>query len=108
MVNRMLNVSEYIQLILKKKKWTLQQFANEINKVKQKVGIESITTRQNINNFLKQVDNQHILRPKQLCVWEKALGLQPYTLISMVAPPSSKEGQKELKELMKKVSEIKC
>lgn len=103
----MINVSEYIQLILKKKKWTLQKFANEINKVKQKVGITSITTPQNISNFLKQVDNQHILRPKQLCIWEKALGLPQGQLVNMVAPVVSKEGQKELKELMKKVGEIK-
>lgn len=103
----MLNVSEYIQLILKKKKWTLQRFADEINKVKQKVGITSITTPQNISNFLKQVDNQHILRPKMLCLWEKALGLSQNTLVSMVAPPSSKDGKKELKEIMKKVGEIK-
>ncbi|MEI3530097.1 MAG: hypothetical protein V8Q75_03355 [Bacilli bacterium] len=102
----MLNVSEYIQLILKKKKWTLKRFADEINKIKQKVGITSITTPQNISNFLKQVDNQHILRPKMLCLWEKALGLPQTTLTSMVAPVG-KEGQKELKEIMKKVGEIK-
>lgn len=103
----MLNVSEYIQLILKKKKWTLQQFADNINQVKQKIGIESVTTKQNISNFLNQVDNQHVLRPKMLVLWECALGLQPNTLVSMVTPPSSKEGQKELKEIMRKVGEIK-
>lgn len=103
----MINVSEYIKILLKKKKWTLQKFADEINKVKQKAGITSITTPQNISNFLKQVDNQHILRPKMLVLWECALGLPPNTLASMVAPPSSKEGQKELKEIMKKVGEIK-
>ena len=103
----MIDVRDYIQLLLKKKKWTLQRFADEINKVKQKVGITSITTPQNISNFLKQVDNQHILRPKQLCIWEKALKLPPNALVSMVAPPSSKEGQKELKEIMRKVKGIK-
>lgn len=103
----MLNVSQYIQLILKKKKWTLQRFADEINKVKQKVGITSITTTQNISNFLKQVDNKHVLRPKMLVLWEKALGIPQGTLSSMVAPPISKEGQKELKEIMRKVGEIK-
>lgn len=102
----MLNVSEYIQLILKKKKWTLQQFADEINKVKQKIGIESITTKQNISNYLRQVDNKHALRPKQLCIWEKALDLPQGQLVNMVKPVS-KEGQKELKEIMKKVGEIK-
>lgn len=103
----MINVNEYIQLILKKKKWTLTKFADEINKVKKQVGIDSKTTVQNISNFLKQVDDKHILRPKQLCIWESALGLTPYTLINMVEPIATKEGQKELKELMKKVSDIK-
>lgn len=103
----MIDVNDYIKMLLKKKKWTLQRFADEINKVKQKVGIMSITTPQNISNFLKQVDNQHILRPKQLCIWEKALDLPQNTLVSMVAPPSSKEGQKELKEIMKRINEIK-
>ena len=103
----MMNVNEYIQLILKKKAWTLDKFADEINNVKKQIGVDGKTTKQNISNFLKQVDNQHILRPKQLCIWEKALGLPPNTLVSMVSPPSSKEGQKELKEIMKKVGEIK-
>ena len=103
----MINVNEYIQLILKKKKWTLTKFADEINKVKKQVGIESKTLPQNISNFLKQVDDKHVLRPKQLCIWEKALGLAPYTLINMVEPIATKESQKELKELMKKVSDIK-
>ena len=103
----MINVSEYIQLIIKKKEWTLQQFANEINNVKKQIGIDGKTTKQNISNFLKQVDDKHILRPKQLCLWEKALGLAPYTLINMVEPIATKEGQKELKEIMKKVGEIR-
>lgn len=103
----MLNVSDYIKLILEKKKWTLQKFATEINEVKQKMGITSITTPQNISNFIKQVDNQHILRPKQLVLWEKALGLPMNTLVSMVTPPSTKDGKKELKELMEKIRDIK-
>lgn len=102
----MINVSDYIQMILKKKKWTLQKFADEINKVKKQVGIESKTTKQNISNFLKQVDDKHILRPKQLCLWERALGLAPYTLINMVETIATKEGQKELKEIMKKVRNL--
>ena len=103
----MLDVNEYIKMLLKKKKWTLQRFADEINKVKQKVGITSITTPQNISNFLKQVDNQHVLRPKMLCLWERALDLPQGQLVNMVAPVTSKEGQKELKKIMKKVGEIK-
>ena len=103
----MIDVTDYIKIILNKKKWTLTKFADEINKVKKQVGIESKTLPQNISNFLKQVDDKHVLRPKQLCLWEKALGLAPYTLINMVEPIATKESQKELKELMKKVSDIK-
>lgn len=103
----MLNVTDYIQILLKKKKWTLQQFADEINLVKKLVGIDSITTKQNISNFLRQVDDKHILRPKQLCLWEKALGLPMGALMNMVEQPITKEAKKELKDLMKKVGEIK-
>ena len=103
----MLNVTDYIQLLLKKKKWTLQQFADEINSVKKQVGIDSVTTKQNISNFLRQVDDKHILRPKQLCLWERALGLTQGELINMVEPPATKEAKKELKDLMKKVGDIK-
>lgn len=99
----MLDVSQYIKLILQKKKWTLKQFADEINKVKEQVGINSKTTPQNISNFLNQVDDNHILRPKQLVLWEKALDLPLGTLYEMVELPKTREGMRELKEMIKKV-----
>ncbi|MBS7020376.1 MAG: hypothetical protein KH135_00685 [Firmicutes bacterium] len=99
----MLDVSQYIKLILQKKKWTLKQFADEINKVKEKAGINSKTTRQNINNFLNQVDDKHILRSKQLVLWEKALELPLGTLYEMVELPKTRDGMRELKEIIKKV-----
>lgn len=103
----MLDVNEYIKLILKKKKWTLQQFADSINKVKEKAGLDGKVTKQNISNFLNQTDDKHILRPKQLAIWEKALELPQGVLIKMVFPVVSKNGQKELKEIMEKVGEVK-
>lgn len=99
----MLNVSEYIQLILKKKKWTSTRLCQELNKIEEQLG-ESRTTVQNISNYFH---GQWSFRPKVLVKYEKALGLQPNILVSMVAPPSSKEGKKELKEIMKRVGEIK-
>ncbi len=99
----MLNVSEYIQLILKKKKWTSTRLCQELNKIEEQLG-ESRTTVQNISNYFH---GQWSFRPKVLVKYEKALDLPQNTLVSMVAPPSSKEGQKELKEIMKKVGEIK-
>lgn len=99
----MINVSEYIQLILKKKKWTNTRLCQELNKIEEQLG-ESRTTPQNISNYFH---GQWSFRPKVLVKYEKALGLPQNTLVSMVSPPSSKEGQKELKEIMKKVGEIK-
>lgn len=99
----MLNLYEYIYIILKKKGWTLSKFADEINKVKIEIGILTKTTPQNISNFLNQIDNKHILRPKQLVIWEKALGLPYDTLLNMVEPPKSKSGIKELEKIKRKV-----
>ncbi len=99
----MINVNDYIKTLLKKKKWTLQQFSDEINKVKEESGLLTKTTPQNISNFLNQTDDKHILRPKQLVTWEKALGLPYDTLVNMVELPKSKNGIKELEELKRKV-----
>ena len=99
----MINVSDYIQMILHKKKWTNAKLCQELNKIEEQLG-ESRTTPQNISNYFH---GQWSFRPKILVKYEKALGLQPNTLVSMVAPPTTKEGQKELKEIIKKVGEIK-
>lgn len=99
----MITVNEYIKSVLSKKGWTLSVFAEEINKVKIKAGINSKTTSQNVSNFLNQVDNKHILRPKQLCIWEVALNLPYDSLCNMVEQPKSKKGIIELEELKKRV-----
>lgn len=99
----MIDVCEYIRYILKKKGWTLREFADEINKVKLHAGLNGKTTETNISNFLNRTDDKHILRPKQLVIWEKALNLKSNTLVDMVAPPKTREGKKELKEIMQKV-----
>ncbi len=98
----MINVSDYIQMILYKKKWTNAKLCQELNKIEEQLG-ESRTTPQNISNYFH---GQWPFRSKILVKYEKALGLQPNTLVSMVAPPTTKEGQKELKEIIKKVGEI--
>ena len=90
-------------MILHKKKWTNAKLCQELNKIEEQLG-ESRTTPQNISNYFH---GQWSFRPKVLVKYEKALGLQPNTLVSMVAPPTTKEGQKELKEIIKKVGEIK-
>ena len=99
----MINVSDYIQLILHKKKWTNAKLCQELNKIEEQLG-ESRTTPQNISNYFH---GQWSFRPKVLVKYEKALGLQQGVLVNMVSQPSSKEGQRELKEIIKKVGEIK-
>lgn len=102
MVVNLLTVTDYIKLILKKKKWTNVRLCQELNKIESKLG-DSKTSPQNITNYL---NGYHDMRPKWLAKVEKALDLQQGTLINMVMPPSSREAQKELKELIKKVGEI--
>ena len=103
MVVNLLTVTDYIKLILKKKKWTNVRLCQELNKIESKLG-DSKTSPQNITNYL---NGYHDMRPKWLVKVEKALDLQQGTLVNMVMPPSSREAQKELKELIKKVGEIK-
>ena len=95
----MITVSDYIKLLLKKKKWTNVRLCEEINKIEKKIG-DSRTTKQNITNYL---NGYWEFRPKVLVKYEVALGLEYGTLINMVAPPSSRESKKELKELVEKV-----
>lgn len=99
----MISVNDYIKLILKKKKWTNVRLCQELNKIESKLG-DSKTTPQNITNYL---NGYHDIRPKWLTKVEKALDLEQGVLISMVALPSSKEAQKELKEIIKKIREVK-
>lgn len=99
----MIDVCEYIKIIMKKKNISNVELCKKLNKIEEQLG-ESRTTPQNISNYLH---GQWPFRSKILVKYEKALGLQPNTLVSMVAPPTTKEGQKELKEIIKKVGEIK-
>ena len=96
----MITVNDYIKQILKKKQWSLERFANEINKVKKESGINSMTRKQNISNYLNGL---HDMRPKHLVIWEKALDLKDDTLVNMVELPKSKNGIKELNEIKRKV-----
>ena len=98
----MLNVNDYIKLILQKKKWTNVKLCQELNKIEEKLG-ESRTSKQNITNYL---NGAWSFRPKILAKYEVALGLPLYTLINMVELPTSKEGKKELEETIKKVRNI--
>ncbi len=99
----MLNVTDYIKMLLKKKKWTNTRLCQEINKIEELLG-DSRTTNQNITNYL---NGYHSIRPKWLVKVEKALNLPQGFLVNMVEQPATKEAKRELKDLMKKVGDIK-
>lgn len=78
------------------------QFCEKLNELEAKFG-DSRTTPQNITNYLNGYWN---FRPKILVKYEVVLGLPLGTLVNMVEPPKSKEGQKELKETIKKIRNL--
>jgi len=95
----MMNVSEYILLILVKKKWTRAKLCEEINRIESKLG-EKRTAVQDIANY---INGRWAFRPKILAKWEKALELKEGTLMNMVMPPLTKEGKQELKETIERL-----
>lgn len=99
----MMTVNDYIKLILKKKHWTNVKLCEELNKIEVKLG-DSRTSPQNITNYLNGVWS---FGPKVLVKYEAVLDLPLGTLVDMVEKPKTKEGQKELKEVIKKISEVR-
>lgn len=87
-------------MIMEKKHIKNIELCKRLNKIEEQLG-EARTSKQNISNYLH---GQCAFRPKVLVKYEKALDLPQGTLVSMVKPVS-KEGQKELKEIMKRVGE---
>lgn len=99
----MLNVNDYVKLILQKKKWNNTEFCNRLNELETKLG-DKKTHPQNMSAYLNGI---WPLRPKLLVKWEYVLGLKENTLVSMVSEPLSKEGKKELKETIEKIKGVK-
>lgn len=99
----MINVSDYIQMILHKKKWTNAKLCQELNKIEEQLG-ESRTTPQNISNYLH---GQWPFRSKILVKYEKALGLQQGELVNMVREPLTKSARNELEKTYEKINKIK-
>lgn len=88
----MIDVKEYIKLVMQKKKMSQTDVVRELNRV-EKERNEKRTHLQNLNEYLRE---GLPFRPKFLIKLEVALGLPYGTLVNMVAPPLSKEGKKEL------------
>lgn len=99
----MMNISEYVDLILRKKKMSRTDFAKRINRIEEKLG-DSRTTVTNITNYL---NGYHSIGRRAAARWEVALDLEEGTLLRMVSDPSSREGDKDFKEYMKKLREIR-
>jgi transcriptional regulator with XRE-family HTH domain len=99
----MMDVSEYVDLILKKKHLSRAEFASIINDVERRLG-EKKTTPTNITNYL---NGYFPLRPKVLAKWEVALNLKEGTLINMVAPPITKESKKELSNTIMELRKLR-
>jgi hypothetical protein len=99
----MINVSDYIKLVLEKKRWNKTKLCSEINKIEARLG-EKRTTNQNITNYL---NGMWAFRPKILAKWEIALELPMGTLMNMVASPITKEGKEELRETIEKLRKVR-
>lgn len=98
----MINVANYISMLLEKKGWTKTKLCDEINKIEKELG-EKRTVPQNVAQYL---NGTYAFRPKVLAKWEKALGLKEGTLVNMVMPPITKEAQEELKETINRLRRI--
>ena len=98
----MINVCDYILMILDKKKWSRNRLIEELNKIERKLG-DRRTDSETVKEYLK---GELPFRPKILAKWEIALDLREGTLMNMVSPPITKDGKEELRktlEILRKV-----
>lgn len=101
----MLNIREYIELVLSKKKMTRKQFCDEINKIEDKLG-EKKTNYQNITNYLSGSTDTHNVGYKMALKMEKALDLPNDTLVNMVKLPLTDEAKRDFNKLKEKVRNL--
>lgn len=101
----MLNIREYINLVLDKKKMTRADFCKKINQIEEKLG-EKKTTTQNITNYLNGTDDKHNIGYKMALKMEKALDLPDDTLLKMVKNPLTPDVMKDFDIMKKKVRNL--
>lgn len=101
----MMNIRDYIILILDKKKMTRAEFTRKINEIEDKLG-EKKTTNQNITNYLNGTDDKHNIGYKMALKMEKALNLPDDTLLKMVKNPLTPDVAKDFDKLKKKVRSL--
>ena len=99
----MINVSDYISLILEKKGWTRTRLSEKLRDIEIKLG-DRRTDKDTISKYL---NGELPFRPKILAKWEIALGLKEGTLMNMVAPPITKDGKDELKRTLETLRKVR-
>ena len=90
-------------LYLDKKKINRAELVKKINRVEELLG-DSRTKPMNVTNYL---NGYHSFGRRTLAKWEVALDLDEGSLYLMVAPPLSSEGEREFREYIKKLREIR-
>lgn len=93
----MIDVRQYILLLLEKKKMTQRELVNRINDIE----VEHKERKIHFQNLSEYLRDGLPFRPKLLIKIELALDLPYGTLVNMVAPPLSKDGKEELERLRK-------
>lgn len=101
----MMNIREYIILILEKKKISRVEFTRKINKIEEQLG-EKKSTTQNITNYLNNLDESHNIGYKMALKMEKALDLPDDTLLKMVKNPLTPDVKKDFDIMKKKVRNL--
>lgn len=99
----MIDIVEYINLILKKKGLTRKEFTNLINNLEDKLG-DTRTSTQNITNYLN--DKDKVIGYRMALKMEKALDLPDDTLLNMVKSPVARDSVKDFNKLKEKVRKL--
>lgn len=98
---------EFIKQLLKKKGWSYERFAEEINLVKEKAGLPGKIRKQNICNYLNKIDKKHYLGVRQLTLWEKALNLPDDVLCNMVEQTKAKKTEEKIREYKERIRNVR-
>lgn len=97
----MMDVKTYIQMILKKKKLTYEEFCNRINIVKRYIGDSGKFRRPNLAEIF---NTDRAIEERTLLIFEAALELPIDTLTKYSSgsiAKCTKKGNKELREVIK-------
>ena len=92
----MIDVIDFINTIMKKKKISRTGLCRKINRIEEKANLKERTTPQNVTNYL---NGYHNIRPKWLVKVEIALSLPPDILVDMVEKPKTRTGKEELRKI---------